>query len=343
VRRGVAIGAAVVLAGGIAAGAAQAAGAQPQPTVSQVQAEVNADTSKYDQVSEQYDAAASQLSQADSRLAQVNKEMAADQQRYASSRQKVVQIADASYEDQGQTSMAGLFTNGNPSHVLDEASMILEIAGQRNEEAQAFLDDAQQLTSAQQEQKRTQQGIAQVTAQRLKEKNEAQQALASEKTQLDTLTQAEQQKVESETLGGGSTSGSSSSGSTTVTAVTGTGDAAKAVAYVLEMAQDKCPYVYGAVGPCSAGFDCSGLQQAAWAAAGVNIPRDTYEQWAALPHVSMSDLQPGDLIYYDGEGHVAMYVGNGMIVDAPQTGQDVTERPMDTSWYAENEDGAVQP
>ncbi|HEY1704051.1 MAG TPA: NlpC/P60 family protein [Trebonia sp.] len=343
VKRSVAIGAAVVLAGGIAAGAAQAAGAQPQPTVSQVQAEVNADTSKYDQISEQYDAAASQLSQANSRLAQVNKEMAADQQRYGSSRQKVVQIADASYEDQGQTSMAGLITNGNPSQVLDEASMIVEIAGQRNEEAQAFLDDAQQLTSAQQEQKRTQQGIAQVTAQRLKEKNEAQQALVNEKAQLDTLTQAEQQKVESETLGGGSTSSSGSSGSTTITAVTGTGDAAKAVAFDLEMAQDACPYVYGATGPCSAGFDCSGLQQAAWAAAGVNIPRDTYEQWAALPHVSMSDLQPGDLIYYDGEGHVAMYVGNGMIVDAPQTGQDVTERPMSTSWYADNEDGAVQP
>jgi cell wall-associated NlpC family hydrolase len=349
VRRSVAIGAAVVLAGGIAAGAAQAAGAQPQPTVSQVQAEVNADTSKYDQISEQYDAAASQLSQANSRLAQVNKEMAADRQRYDSSRQKIVQIADASYEDQGQTSMAGLITNGNPSQVLDEASMILEIAGQRNEEAQAFLDDAQQLTSAQQEQQRTQQAIAQVTAQRLKEKNEAQQALANEKAQLDTLTQAEKQKVESQTLGGGSTSGSGSggssgsSGSTTVTAVTGTGDAAKAVAFDLEMAQDKCPYVYGATGPCSAGFDCSGLQQAAWAAAGVSIPRDTYEQWAALPHISMSDLEPGDLIYYDGEGHVAMYVGNTMIVDAPQTGQDVTERPITTSWYVENEDGAVRP
>jgi cell wall-associated NlpC family hydrolase len=348
VRRSVAIGAAVVLAGGIAAGAAQAAGAQPQPTVSQVQAEVNADTSKYDQVSEQYDAAESQLSQASSRLAQVNKEMAADRQRYDTSRQKVVQIANASYEDQGQTSMAGLITNGNPSRVLDEASMILEIAGQRNDEARAFLDDAQQLTSAQQEQQRTQQAIAQVTAQRLKEKNEAQQALASEKTQLDTLTQAQQQKVESQTLGAGSTSGSgsgSSSGSvsSTVTAVTGTGNAATAVAYVLKAAQEACPYVYGATGPCSAGFDCSGLQQAAWAAAGVSIPRDTYGQWAALPHISMSDLQPGDLIYYDGEGHVAMYVGNGMIVDAPQTGQDVTERPMSTSWYAANEDGAVRP
>ena len=47
----------------------------------------------------------------------------------------------------------------------------------------------------------------------------------------------------------------------------------------------------------------------AWASAGVTIPRDTYEQWAALPHISESDIQPGDLLYYNGIGHVAMYVG----------------------------------
>jgi cell wall-associated NlpC family hydrolase len=81
----------------------------------------------------------------------------------------------------------------------------------------------------------------------------------------------------------------------------------------------------------------------AWASAGVTIPRDTYEQWAALPHISESDIQPGDLLYYNGIGHVAMYVGNGMIIDAPQPGQDVEEVPMDESWYADNFDGAAEP
>ena len=82
---------------------------------------------------------------------------------------------------------------------------------------------------------------------------------------------------------------------------------------------------------------------AAWASAGVTIPRDTYEQWAALPHIPVSQMQPGDLIIYDGEGHVAMYVGDGKIVDAPHTGAVVEEIPMSESWYAENEDGAVRP
>ena len=81
----------------------------------------------------------------------------------------------------------------------------------------------------------------------------------------------------------------------------------------------------------------------AWANAGVQIPRTTYAQWAALPHISDRDIQPGDLVYYDGEGHVAMYVGNGMIVDAPQPGENVEEISMDMSWYAQTFNGAARP
>jgi cell wall-associated NlpC family hydrolase len=91
------------------------------------------------------------------------------------------------------------------------------------------------------------------------------------------------------------------------------------------------------------GFDCSGLVQAAWAAAGVQIPRDTYEDWAALPHVSMSSIEPGDLILYNGEGHVAMYVGGGYIIDAPIPGQNVEKIPMNTPWYVNSADGVVRP
>ncbi len=65
----------------------------------------------------------------------------------------------------------------------------------------------------------------------------------------------------------------------------------------------------------------------AWASAGVTIPRDTYEQWAALPHIPVSDIKPGDLLYYNGIGHVAMYVGGGMIIDAPTTGPGRARAP----------------
>ena len=81
----------------------------------------------------------------------------------------------------------------------------------------------------------------------------------------------------------------------------------------------------------------------AWAAAGITIPRDTYAQWAALPHIAESAIQPGDLLFYNGIGHVAMYVGDGMIIDAPTPGQPVRELSMNDSWYAGSFDGAARP
>ena len=106
------------------------------------------------------------------------------------------------------------------------------------------------------------------------------------------------------------------------------GAAATAIAYA--QGQIGKPYVYGATGPDA--FDCSGLVQAAWAAAGVSIPRTSEAQWAALPHVSSP--QPGDLIFYTGDpidpppGHVTMYVGGGEMVEAYGTGVPVRETPV---------------
>lgn len=75
----------------------------------------------------------------------------------------------------------------------------------------------------------------------------------------------------------------------------------------------------------------------------VSIPRDTYQQWAALPHIAASAIEPGDLLFYEGLGHVAMYVGNGQIIDAPRTGLTVERLPMNTSWYASTFVGAARP
>jgi cell wall-associated NlpC family hydrolase len=331
------------MVGGLAVGITQVAAAQPSPSISQVEAKINSLTGEYDKAEQQYTVAADELTAAQSRLKQVDKEMAADQKAYNSSKLKVVQIANASFENSGQTSLAGLLTSGNPQDVLNEASMILQLTDARNMETQAFLNDAQQLVSVQQEQKRTELGIAQLASQKEKTKNSFQSDLSNEKTVLDSLqSAAEEAQVQKTTLAGGASSALPSTAVTSVPKGT-SGQAAAAVSYVLRMAADRCPYNYGATGPCSVGFDCSGLMMAAWASAGLTIPRDTYEQWAALPHIPMSDLQPGDMIYYNGESHVAMYVGNGEIVDAPQTGMDVEEIPENTSWYADNADGAVQP
>jgi cell wall-associated NlpC family hydrolase len=94
------------------------------------------------------------------------------------------------------------------------------------------------------------------------------------------------------------------------------------------------PYVWGGETP-GVGFDCSGLVQWSWAQAGVSIPRTSQEQFATVPHVPMSDIQPGDLLFYfnlDGTGtvdHVVMYVGSGpygnqTVIQAPYTGATVS-------------------
>jgi cell wall-associated NlpC family hydrolase len=323
------------MAGGLAAVIAQRAGAQPQPSITQVQTEVNALTSKFDKAVQQYDQVAQQLSAAKARLSQVNKEMAADQASYDSARVKVVQIADASYEDSGSTSLAGLLTSNDPAQVLAEASMLMQLTGTRNLQTQQFLQAAQQLSSVQQEQQRTEYGIQQLAGQRSRTKNSILKLLNSEKSTLATLTAAQQQQVQQNNVGG--------SGGTTHVTYTGptSTQADKAVAFAY--AQLGCPYVYGATGPCNSGFDCSGLVMSAWAAAGVTIPRDTYEQWAALPHISLSSIQPGDLLYYNGIGHVAMYVGNGYIIDAPHPGASVERVSMNESWYTSTFDGAARP
>ncbi|MEU6096556.1 NlpC/P60 family protein [Streptomyces sp. NPDC047079] len=98
-------------------------------------------------------------------------------------------------------------------------------------------------------------------------------------------------------------------------------DGLKAVRFATD--QIGKPYVWGAEGPKS--YDCSGLTSQAWAAAGTTIPRTSQEQWKRLRHVDIKDMRPGDLIiYFRDASHVAMYVGDGVIVHAPRPGRTVT-------------------
>ncbi|HUN36950.1 MAG TPA: NlpC/P60 family protein [Trebonia sp.] len=331
------IGTGLVLAVGLATGVSQWAGAAPQETVSQAQAQVNAIQSQIDKANELYDKLATQAATAKSRLTQVTAEETADNAKYQTARKQFVQIANASYMDSGETSLAGLLTTSDPGTVLSEASILTELTSQRDAETTAFLSDAQQLVSVQQERQRTVDGMNAVLKQKRAQLDSIQKNLNHQKAILASLTAAEQQQVEQNTVGGNSSSAITHG---TYSGPTGT-QADTAVQFVYD--QLGCQYTYGATGPCSVGFDCSGLVMSAWAAAGITIPRDTYEQWAALPHISVNDIQPGDLLYYDGIGHVAMYVGGGYMIDAPHTGAVVEKVLMNEPWYTENFDGAARP
>ena len=98
------------------------------------------------------------------------------------------------------------------------------------------------------------------------------------------------------------------------------------------------PYIWGGVGP--AGYDCSGLIMMAYQAAGISLPRTTFQQvYAGAPVYSDSQLEPGDLLFTPGSdgtaadpGHVGMYIGSGLVIQAPETGEDIEITPFSGYW-----------
>jgi peptidoglycan DL-endopeptidase CwlO len=98
-------------------------------------------------------------------------------------------------------------------------------------------------------------------------------------------------------------------------------------------------YTYGGASP-ETGFDCSGLTMWAWAHAGVSLPHSSAAQYASLPHVSRSDLQPGDLVFfYSPISHVGMYLGGGSMIHSPHTGSVVQIVPVYWQYFV----GAARP
>jgi cell wall-associated NlpC family hydrolase len=333
IRRGTALLTGLVAAGGLTYGGIAAAA--PQPTVSQVQAKINQLTTQFDSVGQQLDSASQQLSAAQTKLSQVHARLTTANARFQAAQTSVAQNAAAAFEDTGSTSVAGVLTSGDPSVILQQGSMLLELSGNRSAQTKQLSITASQLMAAEQQVQRTESGIKILKDQLAAHKASLGKLIATEKATLASLTVPEQQTVQTNTIG--SAGSSSTTTSATYSGPTSTqGEQVVAFAY----AQLGKPYVWGATGPGS--YDCSGLAQAAWASVGISIPRTTYEQWAALPHISTSALEPGDLLYFDGIGHVAIYVGGGDIIDAPQTGENV-EKVALAGWYASTLVGAARP
>ncbi|MER5553144.1 NlpC/P60 family protein [Streptomyces sp. NPDC002793] len=156
-------------------------------------------------------------------------------------------------------------------------------------------------------------------ARRKAEELARQQAAAEEKAEEAAKEEAAQEEPGTGT-GTGDTGGSGS-GSDSGYAT----KAEKVLAFAA--AQIGKPYVWGATGPSS--YDCSGLTQAAWKEAGVDLPRTTWDQVEVGTRVATADLRPGDLVFfYDDISHVGIYKGDGMMIHAPKPGANVREESI---------------
>ncbi|MEV0006533.1 NlpC/P60 family protein [Streptomyces sp. NPDC051840] len=141
--------------------------------------------------------------------------------------------------------------------------------------------------------------------------------LARQQAEKEKAEQAAKEEASQEGTGTGTGGTASDSGYAT--------KAEKVLAFA--RAQIGKPYVWGATGPSS--YDCSGLTQAAWKAAGVNLPRTTWDQVEVGTRVATADLQPGDLVFfYDDISHVGIYKGDGMMIHAPKPGANVREESI---------------
>jgi cell wall-associated NlpC family hydrolase len=97
-------------------------------------------------------------------------------------------------------------------------------------------------------------------------------------------------------------------------------------------------YVWGGGAP--GGFDCSGLVMWAFAQVGVSLPHSSYAMWNYGVPVSEDELEPGDILFFDGLGHVGLYIGNGQFIEAPHTGAFVQISNLFSGWYAATYVGA---
>jgi peptidoglycan DL-endopeptidase CwlO len=323
--------AAAMLAAGVLVTSAGAAGAAPKPTISQVQQKLSKLTSLEDQAVQLYDQAAQIQASATQRLALINRTVSADSAQFQSMRTEIAQIASTAYEsgNLGSGSIGPLLTSANPQAVMSQASALLQLSGARGAEMKRFIAVARQLTTSRRAARRTETAVTAVGKRALALKKSAAAAVAGQKTLLAQLTTQQQAAVSVGT--GGTTSGTYTGPTTT--------QAEKAIAFAY--GQLGKPYLWGGTGPGS--YDCSGLVEAAWASAGIAIPRTTYDQWATLPHVPLSNLQPGDLLFFDGIGHVSIYVGGNMFIDAPRTGEFVQKVSLSSGWYASTLVGAARP
>lgn len=309
------------MTGGVASGA-------PQPTVSQIQQKLNKLNTQADKLDDQFNQVQQELTSANQRLALVNKQAARYLVTFDSMRTQVAQIAAQQFENSALTTPEALLTSGDPQEILNQSSILLELSSSNRSAMRQYFAAAKRLEGAQQSARRAKDAIASLKTKLASKKTTLKKAIAQQQSLLAQLSPAQNTGL--------------GSGGTTVGQFTGPTNtqAEKAVAFAYNALG--CPYVFGGTGPCGSGYDCSGLTMEAWASAGVSIERTSEDQWASLPHVSTSALEPGDILVFAGASHVGIYVGNNMLIDAPHTGLDV-EKVALTGWYLSNLDGAVRP
>lgn len=318
---------AVAVVGLTAGTVAMIPGSSQALTLAQAKAQYLADEGKAEAAGMVYDQQEQAYAQLQQKINALQNEISTQNEQISKLDAQIGSQAAAQYRTGGVSETLELTLSASPNTYLDKVSGENEIAAQEAEQLKTLKADQAQLAQEQA-----------LAAQLTKQQQAALTAAQEAKAQADLLTKEAKAIVESLTPLEQQQMNIGSGGMWTHysgTLPVPSGRAAIAVAYAESKLGD--PYVTGGNGPNV--FDCSGLVQQAWLAAGVSIPRTSFEMWDALPHISKSQLQPGDLVYFlesgaspsDGPGHVTMYIGNGMMIQATHPGSTIQWSSLDPS------------
>lgn len=301
--------------------------ADPRPAPAEVKAEVDRLHHEAEQAVEKYNGVAEKADRAERDLDDLRDEAARKTARLNDARDALGSFATAQYRNGTADPTVQLALSAEPEDYLRRAAL-LERAGSR--QAAALTSVGRQLREV--EQVRTEAGerLAELTdarAELKRHKHAIKDKLAKAHRLLDTLTAEQRDAVLGADGPGGAPGDRAARAAARGPVQAPNARAAHAVSYARNAVGS--PYVWGATGPDA--FDCSGLTQAAWGAAGVSLPRTTYSQSAAGATVPRSALAPGDLVfYYSGRTHVGIYASGGQIIHAPRPGATVRYAPVDS-------------
>jgi cell wall-associated NlpC family hydrolase len=300
--------------------AAAAAGVGLTPSVgnasslSQTEARITALNNQAEAATQTYDGAVEQYTQLQKQVDQLQSETTTAQLQMDQTMDTLGPLAAAQYRAGSTDSSLMLMLSQHPDAYLQQASAMNELGKSESVTMKSLLVQEAQVATLKKDSSDRLAQMLQIEQQAAKDKA---QILSEYKQAQGLLAQLSYAQVQSFDYSG-----------VTAAEIAGvphtTGRAGTAIAF----AESKLGIYYQWGGTGNPGYDCSGLVQAAWRSAGISLPRTTYEMvddtsnMYRVPAI-LSDLEPGDLIFYNGAEHVALYIGNGLVIHAPHTGVQI--------------------
>lgn len=291
--------------------------AHAAPTIQQLQKKIQALRDDAEAAAERYNGIQTQLKSIRVRVKAAQDRQAAQQKQVEAARRALGAIAAERYR-QGDLAVLSLLFSNDPDALLAQSGLMSTL-GDREAAAVKRLVHAQNELKADGADLMAQKlRLEKVSVQANAARKDANTKVAAAQAQLNRLTAAQRAAVARASRG--DVRESTTCGDINVVAPDSRTQ--KVIDYACVQAANRVPYVWGGDSP-SGGFDCSGLTMMAWKQAGVSLPHLASAQYSGGTHVSMSSIRPGDLVFRSSLGHVGIYIGNGLMIHAPHTGDVV--------------------